>query len=111
MNRFLLSFVFMNDSKDMYVNDILSACLESGIEEIASCIDSYYINIKFKNGVTARLWNRNKFYGWLSQGSFVDIANKTIYEYDNARPSRNVMWMLYKAIRKYWKDKFREYEQ
>lgn len=105
MNRFLLSFVIMNDKEDKDLSTVLWACLYSGIEDIT--IETYYMKIKFKNEVTARLWNGNKFYAWLSQGSFVDKSGKTIYEYDNARPSRDVMWMLYKAIRKYWHDKYK----
>lgn len=104
MNRFLLSFVHMVDKEEKDVSVILWVCLQSGIEEIIN--DNYYLYIKFKNGVTARLWNRNKFYAWLSEGAFVDESNNTIYEYDNARPSRDVMWMMYKAIRNYWKNKF-----
>lgn len=104
MNRFLLSFVLMNDKEDKDVSVILWVCLQSGIEEIIR--DNRHLIIKFKNGVTARLWNVNKYYAWLSAGSFVDGSNKTFYEYDNARPSRDVMWMMYKAIRNYWKNKF-----
>lgn len=109
MNRFLLSFVLMNDKEDKNISIILLACLQSGIEEVIN--ETFYLKIKFKNGITASLWNCCKFYAWLSRGSFVDDSNKTIFEYDNARPSRNVMWRLYKAIRKYWKDKFGSYEQ
>lgn len=105
MNRFLLSFVIMNDKEEKDLSTLLYVCLQSGIEEIIS--DSHYLRIKFKNGVTARLWNKNKFYAWLSEGSFIDNNNKTIYEYDNARPSRDVMWMLYKAIRNYWHIKYK----
>lgn len=107
MNRTFLYLILMNNGEDKNVSRILSSCLHSGICKIST--DSHYINVEFSNGVKACLWNRNKYYSWLSEGKFIDANSQIIYQYHNARPSRKVMWMLCKAITDYWETKFKNY--
>ena len=80
---------------DIIYDSILNKCILSGINKI-TCPDKYYINITFNNGVVAYLWNGNKYYAWLSEGSIGE------YKFANSRPKRKTMQKLLDLIENYY---------
>ena len=94
INKLVFYLTFFNHSVDLALDGILNKQLDSGISECTS--SRFYINITFKTGVKAILWNENKWYGWLSEGN---IGN---YTWNNVRPRRKTMWRLKKEIEKYF---------
>ena len=95
MNKLDFYLTMLNYSVDSTLDSILKKELDSGISK-CSITRPYFIDITFKTGVKATLWNSNKWYAWLSSGN---IGN---YIWGNARPRRKTMWILMKAIEKYF---------
>lgn len=70
-----------------------------GIKSI-NTVSDHFIKIEFKNGIEATLWNANKHYAWLSEGTIV-LPNGMAkdYKYSGAMPSRSTMFRLRRSIK------------
>lgn len=89
----------LNDKVDKELDNKISYYLKHFTVKLIQR-DEFYIYITFKeNLVTLKLWNRNKYYAWCTDGCFLDSPNE--YEWNNKRPKRSTMWKLYKLLKNY----------
>ena len=74
--------------------------MKSGINSVYA-IDRYHITINFKDGSIFNGWNTNKYYAWLSRGTFYypNATIETKYQWEGGRPSRNTMVKLLKMLK------------
>lgn len=77
-------------AKNKNLELILNIKLDVGILEYEET--EYFIDLVFKDGTKASLWNENKYYAWLSQG-FIGS-----FRWRNSRPGRSTMRRLNYAI-------------
>ena len=97
MNR--ISFTMMNHKHDPVISALLSDCMDSGIAAVETN-GKYSINVTFKDGSKLNAWNANRYYAWLSQG-WIEQPNESKYQWEEARPSRDVMARLYNMLKNY----------
>lgn len=101
-----------NPENDLYFEDFtypidrkldkyLKKAIRSGIYSI-TIRDTYRSNIVFNDGTYGVIWNANKWYAWLTDGSLVS-PNGDAYVWEDKRPTRWTMIKLKKAIEKYRK--------
>jgi len=94
-------YSFANPEDDV-VSEMLKSCIGYGIRSLDTR-ESHYISILFKNDISFRFWNSNRYYAWMMQGSFKDEqTEKDIYSYKDGRASAELMWILKKQIAKYY---------
>ncbi|WP_196607134.1 hypothetical protein [Pectinatus frisingensis] len=90
-DRLKLGTMTFNDSVDKTVDAIVLNAVTKQWKEIK--VSEFYITIKLNNGDILRLWNGNKYYAWLSKGTFFSTA-KGFYQWDDCRPSTRTMVLL-----------------
>lgn len=95
MNRF--SFTMMLYKHDPVISALLSGCMDSGISAVKTN-SKYSIIVTFKDGSELYAWNSNRYYGWLSEGR-ISQPDKSMYQWEEARPSREVMARLYNMLK------------
>ena len=98
MNKLRFYLTIFNNGVDSTLDIILNKQLDSGISECF--VSRFDIELTFKTGVKATLWNENKWYAWLSSGN---IGN---YAWNDVRPRRKTMWRLNKEIAKYFVENY-----
>lgn len=100
MNRIKLFFTTLYREDDI-LTAVLKRCLDTGISSISYDKGEYYMTIVFNNNINVMLWNKNKWYAWLSRGIIFDSHDNALYSYSNARPSHKIMIRLDKEITKF----------
>ena len=89
----------MNYGVDRTLDIILTKAMGSGIKSVKQ-IDGYYLDITFNDGAYVKIWNSNKYYAWLSIGSFMFPDREDgIYRWNYERPRRKTMARLYKMLK------------
>ena len=88
-----------NSKMDMKLNSILEEHLKSGIKTYKE--DTFISTIQFNDGYSYHFWDANKYYAWLCRGKFLNINDDIIYNYENKRPSLDVMLNFKNSIDDY----------
>jgi hypothetical protein len=88
----------MNDPVDKTLDALLDKGFKYGIREL-EYPDRFYIRIIFGNGSDFEMWNANRYYGWLSNGTMT--ANGYTYKWNGARPKKKTIRKLIREIRKF----------
>ena len=98
MNKF--SFTTMLYRVDYLLDMLLNRAMNSGVEQIKYTLRDFEIEINFYDGSRLIAWNKNRYYAWLSCGSFF-YPKQTGggYNWNNERPTRATMARLYKIIK------------
>lgn len=84
---------------DPAISALLSDCMDSGISAIKTN-GRYRINVTFKDGSELNAWNANRYYAWLNEG-YISQPDESKYQWEEARPSREVMALLYNMLKNY----------
>jgi hypothetical protein len=87
---------FFNNEGDETLDEIISDLLEKEIVSIDN-INEYYILIVTSDGFEYKLWNNNKYYGWLTRGS-ITVNNENLVSWDDAQPSAITMAKLKQLV-------------
>lgn len=95
-----------NHAVDDLVENYLKDCLKSEIKNISQVTEYGFTSdhrsmAEFDNGIKYFFWNSNKYYGWLSEGKFVQDDERIIYEYGTGRPTVKTMYAFKQAIENY----------
>lgn len=64
---------------------------------------SYYVDIEFKDGTRLHAWNVNRWYNWMNCGN-VKFSNVEKLEWENCRPSHEILYKYHQVIKKYEKE-------
>lgn len=91
------------ESTTDWLDTIIAEGLESGIKKYTH--DMHHLYIDFNNGVSGRLWNENRYYGWLGHGVITTIDEETNesvqIQYSSTQPTAYAMYKLRIGIDKY----------
>lgn len=99
-------FTIMNDDVDECLDFLLSNIIDNKtIIDVKG--DYYYLRIEFSNGIIADVWNANRYYGWLSNGTIIK-NNSVIYKWKDVRPRKKTMRKLRRKLRDFYKNKYNE---
>jgi hypothetical protein len=86
---------------DSVLDNILCGCISSGIKGVAT--DEYYITVWFGNGNVAKMWNANKYFAWLTDGTIYHQGKRNVhYQWSHTRPTKKTMRVLRRAIAGYY---------
>lgn len=103
LNKF--TFTPMNYRVGKTLDSIVNKIMESKDEIEKIDYSEYYILITFKCGGYCRLWDKNKYYGWLSTGVY--YKNELLYNWDDQRPYRETMARFLVFIENYSLEKLK----
>lgn len=92
-----LRYVTFNNDYCPILDRLFNKNISSGIKSVTAK-DNYYLYITFNNGNKLKVWNTNKYYGWLNEGSFIDENKKHIYTWFESRPKRKTMIRFRKLL-------------
>jgi len=105
-----LGTLLFNDEANRAVTLHLKECLRYDILNVG--LGQFEGEVRFANGVVYRFWNNNKYYAWLSEGTFSDAyTDEIIYRYTNGRPSAKMMWKFKKEIERFDSNRLRRHTQ
>jgi len=94
--RIKFCMVIKNYQTLKWLDEFLSDGLDSGIEIIIGR-ESFYVDIEFSNGHSARLWNANYPYAWLCSGTVKSPLGSM--GFNDGMPSTWTMWRIRKACK------------
>lgn len=88
--------------------EVLKRCLDSGIKSVKwgynKLTDDYVtVDVEFNNGVSANLWNANRWYAWMSNNVFK--KGECVDSFCTSMPSLKQRARIYYELSKYPKPK------
>lgn len=66
--------------------------------------NEYYMMLHFGDNVAVRIWNTNRWYGWMMRGE-VSIGDVSIFKWNECRPRRRTMNVIIKKVSCFLKNK------
>ena len=88
------NFIYQVDEN---VDNILNQIMDN--HELTEFVynDEYTMNLRFGNKISAKLWNAERYYAWLSRGE-IKVNGELFFTWSHARPKRKTMNRLLKLM-------------